>query len=55
MEVFIRFMESPDCEDIKIAMGEFHFLEYLIHSLFWGVLGSWMTFKMAEMGKTFMG
>jgi hypothetical protein len=43
MGVFIDIMGSPDCNYIKIAMGEVDFLGYLIHPLFFGVLGAWMT------------
>jgi hypothetical protein len=28
------------------------FFQYLIHPLFWGFLGAWMTFKKAEMENT---
>ena len=50
MWVFIRSIGSPDCKDIKIAYGGSPFRgTYLIHPLFWGGLGAWMTFKKVEM------
>ena len=48
MGVFMRFMESPDCEDIKIAMWEVNFRG----TPSFGILVAWMTFKKAEMAKT---
>ena len=51
MGVFNRFMESPDCEDVKNAMEEVNFWGTW-KTLFWGVLGAWMTFKKPEMDKT---
>ena len=47
MGVFIMFMGSYDCVDIKIAMRE----GYFPGTLFGGFLGAWMTFKKAEMAK----
>ena len=50
--LFIRFMGSPDCEDIKIAMWEVNFRDmYRFNPSFEG-LGAWMTFKKTEMAKT---
>ena len=47
--LFIDIMGSPDCDYIKITIGEVYFRAlYLIHPLLLGVLGAWMTFKKAE-------
>ena len=51
MGVFIRFMGSPDCKDLKNVMGKLIF-EVPDSHLFLGVLGAWMTFKRPEMDKT---
>ena len=51
MGVFLRFMESPDCKDLKNAMEEVNFRGTWKNPLL-GVLGAWMTFKKPEMDKT---
>ena len=51
MGVFIRFMGSPDCKDLKNAMGEVNFWGTWFTPLL-GVLGVCMTFKNPEMDKT---
>ena len=51
MGVFNRFMESPDCKDLKNAMEEVNFRGTGKNPLL-GVLGAWLTFKNAEMAKT---
>ena len=51
MWVFIRFMGSPDCKDLKNAMEEVNFSGTSFTSLL-GVLGACMTFKNPEMDKT---
>ena len=49
MRVFIYLMGSPYCKDLKKYMWEGYFRST------WngGVFGAWMTFKKAEMAKTF--
>jgi hypothetical protein len=47
MGVFIYLMGSLDCEDLKNICGKVIFGVPEI-----GVLGTWMTFKKAEMAKT---
>ena len=47
MGVFIRSIESPDCEDMENICGK---VIFRVPSF--GVLGAWMTFKKAEMEKT---
>ena len=51
MEVFIRFMGSPDCEDFKMLWRKL-ILEVLDSHLFFGVFGAWMTLKKPEIDKT---
>ena len=51
-EVFMRFMGSPNWEDIKIAIWEVNFRGIPDSPPLLGVLGAWMTFKKAEMAKT---
>ena len=51
-EVFMRFMGSPNCKDIKIAMWEVNFRGIPDSPPLLGVWGAWMTFKKAEMAKT---
>ena len=50
MSVFIWSMGSPDCKDKKLYGGS-PFWQYLIHPLFFGVLGAWMTCQKAEIKK----
>ena len=51
MRVFIYLMGSHNCKDLKKCMWERYFRGPEIPLLL-GVLGSWMTFKKAEMAKT---
>jgi hypothetical protein len=47
-------MGSPDCKDKKLYGGS-PFWQYLIHPLFFGVLGAWMTCQKAEIKKKHLG
>ena len=49
--IFLRFMGSPDCQDLNNAMEEVNFWGTWKNPLL-GVLGAWMTFKKPEMDKT---
>ena len=51
MGVFLRFMGSPDCKDLKNGMGKliFEVPDSHLFQVFWG---AWMTFKKPELDKT---
>ena len=51
MGVINRFKGSPDWKDLKNTMEEVNF-RGTWKTLFFGVLGAWMTFKKPEMDKT---
>jgi hypothetical protein len=51
MGEFNRFMGSPDCKNLNMLWRKLIF-GVLEKTLFWGVLGAWMTFKKPEMDKT---